>query len=885
MKPLKATRTLLFVHFVCGLAAVAGEAKVDDLIKELEGEGEAVKRSAGEWEAAHAKILTTLLPKFGSENLDERQDAQRAYERICWRASRPGADAERAAACTAMVAALKPELPKPSLLFLLQELERIGREEAVEALARFLDSEDLEQPTIRESARRALLTNPSPKAVEALRAAVGRAEDPLWRVGLINALAARRDRASVPAFIKLAQDKGQDQVVRSAALEGLGAIGDKEAASVIAGATKGVTGRPWRVAIVSYLLLADRLVEQGDKAGALKLYSNLLEAEEYVKCGAIIGVGRAGGTNELPTIFAALGDADAEIRGAAMTALDMMPVEAVRAAIVEKAKSASPGLKAVLLKVLASKGDKSVVPTFVAFAADPDEAVRIAACEGLAALGDEAAIPPLIAALGKAKDKELQAVQSALARVPGKAATDALVKAMAGAETGLGSQILRTLAARKDPVAIPALLKFAEDKEPAIRSEAFKALGSFAGEEALEPLVGLLVKADEKDRDAAEKAIAAVCGRIQDEEKRAAPLLAAFSKSEGPVKGALLRVLGRLGGKKALEAVRAALKDANAEIKDAALRALAEWPDASVAADLLDAAKGTDNLAHHVLALRGCLRVLALPGERSADEKLKLLAGAMKAARRPDEKKEILGAMGTIVSLDALKQVEPFLADETLKAEAAIASVKIASGLAGAQPDAAKAALKKLLDAAPSDDVKRQAQEALNQLDKFEDYITAWEVAGPYTAQGKDGPALHDVAFPPEQADAKGVVWEVIPPGGGEKQFYPFHMDLVKKFGAKENVAAYLRTNVWSPEDQKAQLEFGSDDGAKVWLNGALVLNAGQPRSFAVAGDKVEVALKKGWNAILVKVWNGGGHWGAAARLRKADGSQLPGLRAAIKQE
>ncbi len=327
-------------------------------------------------------------------------------------------------------------------------------------------------------------------------------------------------------------------------------------------------------------------------------------------------------------------------------------------------------------------------------------------------------------------------------------------------------------------------------------------------------------------------------------------------------------------------------------MKDAAVRALADWPDASVAADLLEVAKGTDNLAHHVLALRGCLRVLGLPGERTAEARLALLADAMKAARRPEEKKEVLGAMGNVPSPEALKAVEPFLADEALKAEAAIAAIKIAGSLIGSQPDAAKAALKKLLDAAPNDDVKKQAQAALDQLDKFEDYVTAWEVSGPYTKSGKDGPGLHDVAFPPEEALVGGaslprekVAWEIIPPGGGEKEFMPFHMDLIKKLGDKQNAVAYLRTHVWSPEDQKARLEFGSDDGAKIWLNGAVVLNAGQPRSFAVASDKAEVALKKGWNALLVKVWNGSGHWGAAARLRRPDGSRLDGLRAALKPE
>jgi hypothetical protein len=304
-----------------------------------------------------------------------------------------------------------------------------------------------------------------------------------------------------------------------------------------------------------------------------------------------------------------------------------------------------------------------------------------------------------------------------------------------------------------------------------------------------------------------------------------------------------------------------------------------------VAPDLLDVAKGTDNLAHHVLALRGCLRVLGLPSESTADAKLALLADAMKAARRPEEKKEVLGAIGGVASPEALKLVEPFLADEALKAEAAVAGVKIASSLIGTQPEAAKAALRKLLDAAPNDDVKKQAQTALDQLDKFEDYLTAWEVSGPYTKSGKDGAALHDAVFPPEEANAKGVVWEVLPPGGGEKEFLPFCMDLDKKYGEKSNVVAYLRTNVWSPEDQKVQLEFGSDDGAKVWINGAVALSVPAARSFAVGSDKVAATLKKGWNPLLVKVWNGGGNWGAAARLRKPDGSKLDGLRAAIKPE
>jgi hypothetical protein len=109
-------------------------------------------------------------------------------------------------------------------------------------------------------------------------------------------------------------------------------------------------------------------------------------------------------------------------------------------------------------------------------------------------------------------------------------------------------------------------------------------------------------------------------------------------------------------------------------------------------------------------------------------------------------------------------------------------------------------------------------------------------------------------------------------------------MDLYKRF-EKENCVAYLRTHVWSPRDQEATLEFGSDDGAKVWLDGALVLNVAQPRSFTEAENKAKVTLKQGWNPLLVKVWNGGKWWSAAARFRAPDGSRLEGLRASIKAE
>jgi hypothetical protein len=283
-----------------------------------------------------------------------------------------------------------------------------------------------------------------------------------------------------------------------------------------------------------------------------------------------------------------------------------------------------------------------------------------------------------------------------------------------------------------------------------------------------------------------------------------------------------------------------------------------------------------------VLALRGYIRVAGLASRRSAAQTLAMYDKALKTARRVDEKREAIAGIAGVADPSALEMVEPFLTDPALKSEAAIATATIAAALSGTHRAEAKAALEKLLEASQDPQARKLASQTLDQIDKFADYITAWEVAGPYTKPGLSGPAYHNETFAPEQPD-KQADWQPMPPGGNEPKL-PYLMDFYKRF-EKENCVAYLRTNILSPEEQKARLEFGSDDGAKVWLNGKLVVNAQEPRSFTEAENKVEVTLQKGWNPLLVKVWNGGQWWSAALRLRAPDGTRLEGLRASIKPD
>ena len=868
---------LLAVSHMC----VAGEPPtLDEVVAQLTGKTPMSERTKAKLKATQNTVLGLLLPKLGGDNLDEREQAQTTCKAICWHAARPGADAERTALAEAIVGRLTPKLPKPALLFLLRQLENVGRDESVELLTRILNGKD---PLLRERARLALLQNSSEKATAPLRSALGKANGADWKIALINALGARKSRAAVRDLIPLTAST--DDGVRVAACDALARIGDGTAATAIAKATT-IRGsdRAWHAICRAYLLLADTLAAQDRKADALPMYRKFLTSPGHLRCAAIVGLGRAGGPEELPTLLNALDDADVEIRGAARGALDLMPVEAIRQALTQTAATASPAMKAQLLKILVRRADPAAAPAFLAALRDPAEEVRLVAYDGIGRLAGPEAVGQLIAALGRAKGREREAVRTAIGQMKADGVNAALATALDKADGDIKPELIALLADRGATSAAPKLLVLAKGQDGAVRDAALKALGALADAEALPTLVDLLVKAkDRGERAAAERAVVGICSRVEDETQRAKPIVAAL----GPTKDAALRVslvrlLGRIGGSAALEALRAASKDADEKVQDAAVRSLADWQSAKAAADLLRIATTGKTLVHHVLALRGYVRLVGLPSDRSAAETLKLYDDALQVARRPDEKRLILAGIATVADPAALKKVEPFLTNADLSGEAAMATARIAAGISGTSRDAAKAALENLLKTSQDKAARKLATDTLAQIDRFADYLTAWEVAGPYTKPGADGPACHNAKFAPEE-QGKEAKWETMPPGGDNPPL-PFLMDFYKRY-KKENAVAYLRTQVWSPKAQAARLEFGSDDGAKVWLNGKLVVDARSPRSFKEAEDKKPVALKQGWNTLLVKVWNGGTHWGAAARFRSPDGGPLDGLRASIKPD
>jgi dienelactone hydrolase len=93
--------------------------------------------------------------------------------------------------------------------------------------------------------------------------------------------------------------------------------------------------------------------------------------------------------------------------------------------------------------------------------------------------------------------------------------------------------------------------------------------------------------------------------------------------------------------------------------------------------------------------------------------------------------------------------------------------------------------------------------------------------------------------------------------------------------GPREGVVAYAFARVTRPRAGKALLAVGSDEGVRVWVNGTPVLSRDGLRSLTYDEDQVEVELREGENAVLVKVPQQMGAFRFSARVLEP-GTVLP---------
>lgn len=619
-----------------------------------------------------------------------------------------GKPAQRKALADRLVALLRSGAPYGAKDFACRQLGILGTADEVPALAAFLADEKLSH-----MARYALERIPCPAAGEALRQSLSKVKGNVL-VGVINSLGNRRDAAAVAELTRLLRDP--DTAVADAAAAALGKIGPA-AAPALEQALHGAAA-PIRPALADgCLLAADQLAATGKTAQAIAIYDRLRKVElpRALRVAAARGAILARQADGAAILVEQLKGTDADLFGLALFLVrDARNPGIVKAAAAQLAGLA-PDKQVLLLQALADRGDSAALADVLRLTKSGPDPVRAAAILALVKLADAAVVPQLLDTAAAGQGEVAQAAQAALTNLPGKAVDAAVVAAIDNPDAKVRRAAVEVAGQRYIASAVPRLMKATASADQPTRLAAVKALGETASFQDLPALIGLLVHAKTPgDKAAAEAALRTAGVRMPDKDACAQCLAAGLAQAPVEAKAALLRSLGQVGGAKALETVRAAVKDASEPVRDVAVRVLSDWPDAAARGALADIAKSSDNRKHKILALRGFIRSVAESRE-SAGQKLALAKQAMAMADRDDEKKLVLGALGGVQSAQALAMVVSYLDSPTMKDEAAAAAVAIAQRIAAGRNPAIAQAMTKVMQVTRNQSLQKRAKELLDR--------------------------------------------------------------------------------------------------------------------------------------------------------------------------
>ncbi|MFH1741287.1 MAG: tetratricopeptide repeat protein, partial [bacterium] len=151
---------------------------------------------------------------------------------------------------------------------------------------------------------------------------------------------------------------------------------------------------------------------------------------------------------------------------------------------------------------------------------------------------------------------------------------------------------------------------------------------------------------------------------------------------------------------------------------------------------------------------------------------------------------------------------------------------------------------------------------------EWQSLIEEWRIAGPYPCDSEK--AMDDV-LPPESDSPSGpVVWNNVDTKimRGVIRFDKA-FDLEKAHTAGKT--GYALTTIQSPDERDVVFSLGSDDWAKVWVNGGVVYSPRKRRPAFLDRDSFSAKLKQGENTVLVKVGNQREDWRFCLRISEGN--------------
>mgnify|MGYP003932223377 CR=1 FL=1 len=671
----------------------------DVLLDQLCGKAETPQRNAEQLAEAYEKVIDYLLPLMSADDVGSRYQYQIILQDISSHASRPGAEVERRTFAHVLCETIETaEMPATVRNWFVLQLQRIGKEESVPTLAKLLSSEDKK---LRDYARRALEKNPSDAAMQSLERAAKQARDPAWKAALMNSLQQRSEFEMV--------------VKQSRVLE--------QSAEVTTNILKQSAGTNQLVSARGLLDIAERFVKQQKFEKAMNIYDDLNDwAVErgrdvfFIRAAALNGIAMCDGRRAVQVVTTAMQSENPKVRSVAVQAARNAPTKDAMRELSKMLAGLDPYYQQQVLGLIADRGDLSSVKFVKGVLDSKNESVRLEAIEALTRIGGDEAAEALLEIAVDGEGAVKKAAYAGLSVMVGPRVEE-IIKARAASGDVNGRVVaIGLMGWRRTAGALESLLAYAGDDNSEISAAAFRALPAVADSDDIATLAELLVKTENSDaRQNAVAALKSVLAGARDKDAAAQIIIDKMEAAGKDAKLSMLSTLNALGGSKALEAVVNAAKASDKALREAGIRTLSDWPDYEAAEILLGIASNPDTaMTHHVLAVRGAVKLIKSSDSVPLDDRVTLCFYAFDQARRDQEKKQVVSAMGSLPSEKVAGRLLKLAEDDSLKIEAGLAGVDLAGNMLRTDRQAARDLARKIREMDISDEVNRRADRIIS---------------------------------------------------------------------------------------------------------------------------------------------------------------------------
>ncbi|HPM79870.1 MAG TPA: hypothetical protein PLF81_04195 [Candidatus Anammoximicrobium sp.] len=499
------------------------------------------------------------------------------------------------------------------------------------------------------------------------------------RAGALRGAVLARQKEGIPLLLEAI--RSADYVLTAAAARIAMEMPGAEVTAALAGELP-------KLPVDKQVLVVNTLGHRGDTAAGPALLELAAKGDPAVRLPAIRNVTRLGYAPALTLLAELALTGEGDLATVARDCLGNFPAKDADATIVAMLANQDAKVRALAVEMIGLRNVAGAAASLVTAADDADETVRLAALKALRDQAGTAELPALLKILAKAKSSaELQAAEAALAALCVRQSEPAsgnivIVKAVYGdLPAGPSADVTKKVAELVKAGALAVEASNGNFGDPAN--------GISKSLRVDYTVNGVAVSKTVRESENLTLTAVSTPPAIVD------ALCEALGTARGEARLALLRTLRTASGPKSLQAVQSAASDSDAQVKDAALRVLCEWPTADALPSVAELLKSPPSKTFQVLALRGFVRLVPMQDAPDA-KKVESLKEAMAQAERTQEKRLVLSALGNVPTADSLALVTSHLESPDLKEEACLAAVAIAEKIVTSHRAEVSAAMKQV---------------------------------------------------------------------------------------------------------------------------------------------------------------------------------------------